>query len=661
MIRNLEYSISMSINKAILCGFLFLSLPALGQNAAIDSLKHVLATTSNDTIKVNTLIELSSAQRDVNLDEAIQSGNEARLLASQVGYQKGLAYAHKAIAMGYFFQANYKEAALEFQNSLSAFDSLKLKSGIANILSNLGATYFNAGDDTKAIDFYLRSLRISEEIDDKLRIGTALNNIGGVYNNKPATVDKGLKYFLRGLPIFEKIEYPDGVATVSMNIGEIYLQKSDYDSAIYYFEKSLEILNGTIDATFPLTHLAEIYAQRGEFETALKYHNEAIEIAKSLDAKFELAQSIIGLANTRKKQGKLRESIKSYLQAEQIARSVSAKKELKDIYSSLSDSYAALGDFRNAYKYKTNLTSIKDTLYNNDNDKKIQQLQFNFDIEKKQSEINLLTKDSQLRELIINRQKTLNYAAGITVFLVLILAVGVFNRNRFIRRTNKIIKGEKERSEQLLLNILPEETAKELQEKGHTEPRFYESVSVLFTDFKGFSSIAGRLSPQELVAELNDYFIAFDEIVGRHGMEKIKTIGDAYMCAGGIPTPSNTHALNAVEAALAMQEFMSRKNEDRSKNGLMIWELRIGIHTGPIVAGVVGKKKYAYDIWGDTVNVASRMESNGEPGKVNISSATYNLVREKFECIYRGKISAKNIGDVDMYFVGEEIEISVPV
>jgi adenylate cyclase len=211
----------------------------------------------------------------------------------------------------------------------------------------------------------------------------------------------------------------------------------------------------------------------------------------------------------------------------------------------------------------------------------------------------------------------------------------------------------------LLLNILPEETAKELETQGHAQTRYYENVSVLFTDFKGFSSIAGKLTPQELVAELNEYFVAFDEIVERHGLEKIKTIGDAYMCAGGIPVPNETHPLNALEAALEMQEFMAARNAVLQSKGLHGWELRIGIHTGPIVAGVVGKKKYAYDIWGDTVNIASRMESNGEPGKVNISSSTYQQIKDKYQCLYRGKISAKNIGEVDMYFVDCKIAATV--
>jgi class 3 adenylate cyclase len=205
--------------------------------------------------------------------------------------------------------------------------------------------------------------------------------------------------------------------------------------------------------------------------------------------------------------------------------------------------------------------------------------------------------------------------------------------------------------EKLLLNILPVETAQELKQKGFATPKYYENVSVLFTDFKDFTKIAESLSPQELVAELNNCFIAFDEIIEKNNLEKIKTIGDAFMCAGGIPVANQSHPVDAVRAGLEIQAYMLAMNEQRRAKGDLSWNLRIGIHTGPVVSGVVGRKKFAYDIWGDAVNIASRMESSGEAGKVNISDSTFMLVKDKFFCQYRGKISAKNKGDVDMYFV----------
>jgi len=641
------------IRLSLLFFIFFISISSFAQesNPEIDSIKNVLKLQKDDSTKVNTLINLGMVYLNVNIDEALKYGSEARDLAEKVNHTKGLGYALKLLGMGYAYQGNSSEADGQFKASLAVFESINFKDGISNILNNLGSLNYNLGEDTKSIEYHLKSLKIAEEINNKMRIATNLTNIGTVYSNKPATVDKALDYFLKALPVFEELKYNDGIGTTTVNIGEIYFNKGVYDSALMFFKTSIEMYQGTADAALALSYVGEIYAQQNDFENAFKYHNQAIEVTEKLGAQQFLAQSLLSLAKTESQKGDLKKSIETYRRAQKISEGIKARQEVKKSYESLAEGYAKIGDFKNAYVYETMLTRIKDTLYNTDEDKKKQQLQFNFDIEKKEAQI-------QIQGATIERQKTINIAAGISGFLLLLLAVGSYQRYKFVRKTNKIIKDERDRSKELLLNILPEETARELETHGYAQSRFYESATVLFTDFKGFSTIAGKLSPQDLVAELNDYFMAFDEIVDQYNLEKIKTIGDAYMCAGGIPTTNSTHPLDAVRAALAMQEFMEKKNEERKEKGITGWELRVGIHTGPIVAGVVGKKKYAYDIWGDTVNIASRMESNGEPGKVNISSSTYNQIKEYYQCLYRGKISAKNIGEVDMYFINEPLNIT---
>src|SRR6185295_16220593 len=207
------------------------------------------------------------------------------------------------------------------------------------------------------------------------------------------------------------------------------------------------------------------------------------------------------------------------------------------------------------------------------------------------------------------------------------------------------------RSESLLLNILPKEISEELKAKGSADAKQFDAVTVMFTDFKNFTMISEKLSPAELVAEIDTCFKAFDNIISKHNIEKIKTIGDSYMCAGGLPVANNTHAIDVVSAAMEIIQFVDLFSRQRKKSGAEAFEIRIGIHSGPVVAGIVGFKKFAYDIWGDTVNIASRMESSGEAGKVNISGSTYELVKGKFNCRHRGKIHAKNKGEVDMYFV----------
>ena len=364
-----------------------------------------------------------------------------------------------------------------------------------------------------------------------------------------------------------------------------------------------------------------------------------------------MSSILLGLAETYTSAGNIRSAISAYHEARKIAEEIGALNELRDAYGGLSQCYSSLSDFDNAYRYQVLLADIKDTLYVIANDRKIQSMQFNYELDKREGQIELLTKDKALQEVIIQKQKFVKNAfiAGfILIFLVAFQSLRSYFRKV---RTNRLLDRQKEEIESLLLNILPSEVAFELRTQGTATPRHYDCVSVLFTDFKGFTKIAGDLSPEELVAELNEFFMAFDEIAERNNLEKIKTIGDAYMCAGGIPTENKTHPHDTVRAGLEMQEFMNRTNEVRASKGKQTWGLRVGIHTGPVVAGVVGKNKYAYDIWGNAVNIASRMESSGEAGKLNISAATFELVRHQYNCVFRGKIYAKNVGDIDMYFV----------
>lgn len=214
---------------------------------------------------------------------------------------------------------------------------------------------------------------------------------------------------------------------------------------------------------------------------------------------------------------------------------------------------------------------------------------------------------------------------------------------------------ERKKSDNLLRNVLPDTIAEELKRNDTVRPKRYDSVTVLFTDMAGFTQIAEKMSPEELVGELHFFFAEFDKIAGKHGMEKIKTIGDAYMAAGGLPEPNLTHAIDAVRCGLELQAFMHRQKEERAKLGLPNWELRLGIHTGSVVAGVIGTEKFAYDIWGDAVNTASRMESSGVPGEVNISKDTFHLIRDSFRCESRGLVKAKNKGEIEMFLVKEAI------
>lgn len=265
-------------------------------------------------------------------------------------------------------------------------------------------------------------------------------------------------------------------------------------------------------------------------------------------------------------------------------------------------------------------------------------------------------------QLASERQKRITYLSIGVAIAVLLLALLFFSLFRANRRTarqlsekNTMIEAERERADKLLLNILPQSIATELKATGSARAQKFDEVSVLFTDFKNFTRVAEQLSPEELVEELDRCFKAFDSIINQYkDIEKIKTIGDAYMCASGL---SERHSLpgNLIKSALAIQEYLEEYKKDRIRLGKPYFEARVGVHTGPVVAGVVGLNKFVYDIWGDTVNIAARVESQGEVGRVNVSETTYNRIKYEFDCTYRGKVEAKNKGFLDMYFVNKAV------
>jgi len=224
-------------------------------------------------------------------------------------------------------------------------------------------------------------------------------------------------------------------------------------------------------------------------------------------------------------------------------------------------------------------------------------------------------------------------------------------KSKTIEEQSTELKLDKEKIDKLLLNILPAAVARELKDQGQVRPVFFPSATIAFTDFVGFTEIAEKLTPDQLVWELHELFTRFDRIMDKYGLEKLKTIGDAYMYAGGVPAINRTHAIDAVLGALEIQSLVEKVNREKASSGRPVFEIRIGVNSGPLMAGVVGEKKFVYDVWGDSVNLASRMESSGYKGKINISESTYILIKDYFETEARGRIMAKNKGTVEMYFV----------
>ncbi len=602
-----------------------------------DSLKLLLLSISNDSVKVNLLNSLSKSYFNDNPDTSVIIADEAKTIAEQTGFKTGLALALKNKGIGYYLQAKYKEAILTWNQAIEVYEALGDKKGVANMLSNEGAVYFNQGDEAKALELHLQSLRMSEELNDTLRILTSLVNVGSVYTNKEATYKKALDYCHRAYQLAKIINDQYLIGTSTANLGELYYKLNDDSTALIYLQESIKAYEGTEDAPYSLNYLGKVYVRQKKYDLAIKTHQEAIDIATKLETKLDMTQSLVALAQAYYANGDIDASIDAFKKALEISLPLNANQEIKDAYQGLTLAYSYKKDFAEAYKYQEMLLAIKDTIYNINTDKKLGTLQFGFDLDKKENEINLQQKEISKQKIVRN-----SFIGG---FIIVLLFAAVFFKQR-VR-----ISKEKKRSDELLLNILPEETAEELKATGSAQTKSFESVSVLFTDFKNFTQASEKLSPEELVAEINHCYSEFDKIVTKYGIEKIKTIGDAYMCAGGLPVKNSTHPVDVVKAGIEMQQFIEANKKERESKGLPFFELRLGIHTGPVVAGVVGTKKFAYDIWGDTVNTASRMESSGEIGKVNVSGATFEWIKDKFNCEYRGEIEAKGKGKIKMYFV----------
>ena len=498
-------------------------------------------------------------------------------------------------------------------------DSLILMS----IHANLTSTFLSLGETYKAIQMADKSLAMWNEK------WTSAKSRNGLYTNKAiAHVYQG--EFEQGLTTFKELlnsSREEGNLTEEMGA------------------------NNNISAVFGI--LYENTENRSYLDSAELYVLEALTIGKQLRTTSDIIMHYMNLASIANDKKEYKAAF-IYLDSASV---YSAGDEFLQLSTTIeairSTTYEGAGDLIAALNALRHHIDLKDSFLDSDKVKAISEMQEKYESEKKEhqiKELEVASLNSALREEVLKRNRNIYLFVGLGVFLI---SIGLWFRLRFTKKAKKELQKEKDISEGLLLNILPEEIAKELKEKGAAQAQLIDQVTVLFTDFKGFTALSEVLSPENLVKEINECFSAFDYIMEKHNIEKIKTIGDAYMAAGGLPTRNETHAIDVVRAALEIQDFMLKHAKERKARNEPFFEIRIGVHTGPVVAGIVGVKKFQYDIWGDTVNTASRMESSGQVGKVNISGFTYDILRDHKEYIFesRGKIEAKGKGEIEMYFV----------
>ena len=629
----------------------------LSQNLVIDSLKNELSGAKEDIAKVNTLNELVTEFRNLNLDSAFYFSNQALALATKLNNAMGIADSKRKMGALYADKGQNNEGFKSANEALQIYEKLissATPSDKQQILKKKGSTYnilghnrINQGNYPEGLKYSFLALSVREEIGDKRGIADTEFNIGSIYMSQHNYSD-ALSRITASLKIFKELGNKADLSICYVAMGTVYSEQGNFPEALKIFLIALSFAeeaqdNNTLAETY--THLGEISEKMGNYQESLKYSFAALKKYEGSGNNFQISYIHRNIGLVYMKQEKYAEASGYLIKALSFAKINGPLEYVKLSYESLALLDSTLGNYQKALEHYKLYIFYRDSLLNNDNSKKLVQQQMQYDFDKKESETRaeqdkkdaIAVKELQKQKLVRN-----GFVGG---FAIVLLFAGVFLTQR-----NKIKSGKK-RSDELLLNILPEEVAEELKSKGSADAKQFDEVTVMFTDFKGFTQISEKLSPAELVAEIDTCFKAFDNIITKHNIEKIKTIGDSYMCAGGLPVANKSHAGDVVSAALEIQKFMLEHLEQRKNEGKEPFEIRIGIHTGPVVAGIVGVKKFAYDIWGDTVNIASRMESSGEAGKVNISGSTYELVKEKFKCEHRGKIEAKNKGQIDMYFV----------
>ncbi|MBT8211306.1 MAG: tetratricopeptide repeat protein [Eudoraea sp.] len=642
-----------------LAGLFLIPILGLGQSAQIDSLKQLIAQQQDDSLKVNTLLAVSQNYFSINPDSAVIYANQAISLANEIQFGKGAGMGYKNIGLAYYYMGDFDQVLENWEKSLAVFEEVDFKSGISNLQNNIGSVYQTRGDDPTALEYFINSLRSAEAIQDTTRIATALLNIGTVYSNVPSTYDQALEAYDKALPMFRDLEYDDGVAMASLNIGELYLLKDNPTAAVAYLEKSQELIDeSNYGHAFSLSLLGKAYNKLGDLARAEQYYRKAISVANKSQSKMEQSKAQIGLAEVLGNRGNYRAAISNYLAGLDMANETGVFRDQADAYEGLAKMYAATGAYERALEANDRVIALKDTIRADNYEKTLGFLRIEFDLANKDKEISLLNAENQLKEVQIEKDARAKQSLYIILILFLAIIAGLVFQFFYIRRSNRKLAFERNRSERILLNILPKETAEELKENGFIKAKEFPQITVLFTDFKEFSVIARSISADKLVKSVDYYFKAFDEITERHNLEKIKTIGDAYMCAGGLPTENDTHADDAYNAAQEILQFVKEK-QISPPEGIHPFEIRIGLNTGPVVAGVVGTKKFQYDIWGSTVNIAARMESNSIPGKINVSENTYQLLKDKKAFTYRGEVKVKNEQVLKMYFAEEGASMAV--
>ncbi|MFN8303221.1 MAG: adenylate/guanylate cyclase domain-containing protein [Saprospiraceae bacterium] len=504
----------------------------------------------------------------------------------------------------------------------------------AELYRQAGIVRMDLGEFQPSTDYLLQAMRLFEAQSDAFGIALTRVNFGSVnyYLNQ---YKEAIDYWQQAAGYFAQKGPFTRLALAYSNIGSAYAEMSRLDSAEAYHRRAMQIseqqrdLKGLARAW---NNLGVTYEYRKKYDDALRCYAQALQLSEKMSDQAGSVRAILNAAAVLTCQSRFDEALAANQEAIERLKGCREKSLYRLAYLNMADLYRQTGRYREAFDALDQYHLYKDSIMNEDNTRYVQDLQILYETEKKEHEIAELNRKSESQAFRLNQQRLL--MTGLALFILLLGAL-VWIAVSSQRRTTR-----------LLHNILPVSVAAELRQTGSVKPRRYEAVTVLFADLVGFTELGHVLSPEELVRLIDRYYHAFDSIIDRYGLEKIKTIGDSYMCASGLPQPNPKHAETIFLAARDMLRWVE---QDARQSMFDHLQLRVGIHSGPVVAGVAGKIKYAYDIWGDTVNIAARMEQFGVPGKINLSNATRALLDPSIVTTLREPVVVKGLGLTNMY------------
>ncbi len=515
----------------------------------------------------------------------------------------------------------------KYQNNIYLYRGYLQKGNKNRLLGNLD----------EALDSYFKAAETAKLANFSSGEGSAYGAIADIYsvseNHKNA-----IEYYEKSISTLRQAGDEIPLASAISNAGDELVNQKEYDAALNYFNESgalFEKANYAIGKAYTLGNIGMVYAHKGNNALAEKNLSASIRILEKLEDYYPICVYLIYMSDIYRDQGNTKKAMDYATRSLKLAEKYNLKEQISDASNKLSELYFKSGNTSQSLIFYKQYIAYKDSVNDIRTVRQMADLRTDFEVSQKQTEVDLLHKEKQNQRTILT-----------SLFIILVLVTTLLGTLFWYFRN---IAKEKKRSENLLLNILPEQTAKELKLNGKVEATKFDFVTVLFTDFVEFSKLAEQIQPEQLVKSLDYYFRKFDQITTAYGLEKIKTIGDSYMCAGGLPTPNKSHAKDVIRAAMEIIAFINE--EFKKENDIQKFDVRIGINSGPVVAGIVGIKKWQYDIWGDTVNIASRLESKSIPGKINISETTYFEIKDEFKCEYRGEFEVKNRGHIKMYFL----------